>query len=75
MAAPENFLWGVSRGQNATLRGQKSKKMPKMDDFDNFFFLTWGGGQVGEEPPTWEGANAPIPPLMPPLKGTDIFVL
>ena len=32
------FLWGASRGQNAILRGQKSKKLPKMADFGNFFF-------------------------------------
>ena len=43
---------GASRGQNATLRGKKSKKFPKMADFGHFFltfFLTggkWGGGQI-----------------------------
>ena len=44
VAAPENFLWGASRGKNTFLRGQKSKKLQKMADFGHFFLLT-GGGQ------------------------------
>ena len=48
-----------------------------MADFGHVFLLT--GGQVGEEPPILGGGEMPpwIPPgpLMPPLKGTDIFVL
>ena len=32
------FLWGASRGQNAILRGQISKNLPKMAYFGNFFF-------------------------------------
>ena len=42
VAAPENFSWGAARGQNAYLRGQKSKKLPKIADFSHFFFLTGG---------------------------------
>ena len=45
VAAPEIFLWGASRGQNAILRGQKSKNLLKIADFDHFFLLT--GGHVG----------------------------
>ena len=43
VAAQENFLWG----QNAILRGQKTKNLLKMADFGHFFLLT--GGQVGEQ--------------------------
>ena len=57
VAAPEIFLWGASRGQNAILRGQKSKNLPKMGDFGHFFLLT--GGKWGAEPPTW-GPHAPL---------------
>ena len=46
----QNFL-GASREQNAYLRGQKSKNLPKMADFCHFFLLT-GGKWVGAEPPT-----------------------
>ena len=59
MAAPEIFLWEASRGQNAILRGQKSKNLPKMADFGHFFLLT--GGQVGAEPPTGVGICPPCP--------------
>ena len=73
MAAPEFFffffLWGggASRGQNAILRGQISKNLPKMADFGNFFLLT--GGKWGAEPPTG-GHLPPMPPLMSPLSTT-----
>ena len=62
VAAPENFLWGA-------LRGQKSKKLPKMADFGRLFFSDWGG-KWGAEPPTGGGGKYPMPPpplLMPPL--------
>ena len=49
VAAPEFFCRGASRGQNAILRGQKSKNLPKMADFDHFFF--WRGGKWGWRPP------------------------
>ena len=52
VAAPE-------RGQNAILRGQKSKNLPKMADFDNFFLLT--GGQVGGRA-SKGGQMPPCPP-------------
>ena len=65
MAAPEFFLWGASRGQNAILRGQKSKNLPKMADFGHFFLLT--GGQVGGQSLWLGGICPPCPPLMPPL--------
>ena len=58
MAAPEIFLWGASRGQNAILRGQKSKNLLKMADFGYFFLLTGGA-----EPPTQWGAFPPPCPL------------
>ena len=35
---------------DAFLRGQKSKNLQKMADFDHF--SPFEGGQVGEEPPT-----------------------
>ena len=50
------FCGGASRGQNAILRGQKSKNLLKMDDFGNFF-LDWGAC----------GGGGKYPPLMPPL--------
>ena len=56
---------GASRGQNAILRGQKSKNLPKMADFGHFFLLT-GGKWGGAEPPTG-GHFPPCPPLIPPL--------
>ena len=62
VAAPEIFCGGASRGQNAILRGQKSKNLPKMADFGHFFLLT--GGASGGTASDW-GAFAP--PLMPPL--------
>ena len=67
VAAPEFFFFegGASRGQNAILRGEKSKNLPKMADFGQIFLLT--GGQVGEAEPPTGGANAPSPPLIPPL--------
>ena len=56
------FCGGASRGQNAILRGQESKNLPKMADFGHFFLLT--GGQVG-------GGRASdwghLPPMPPPL--------
>ena len=62
----QKFLWGASRGQNAFLRGQKSKNLPKMADFNHFLLLT--GWQVGDRASNWGwGENAPMPPLMPPL--------
>ena len=68
VAAPYFFGGGASRGQNAFLRGQKSKNLPKMADFDNFFFWRGGGGASGrsEEPPT-AGECSFMPPLMQPL--------
>ena len=59
----QKFLWVASRGQNAFLRGQKSKPLLKMTDFD--FFSSNGGerGQVGVEPLTvGGGANVPNAP-------------
>ena len=50
VAAPEIWGGGASRGQNAFLRGQKSKRLSKMADFDNFFPSDWG--KMGAEPPT-----------------------
>ena len=32
------FFVGASRGQNAILRGQKSKNLLKITDFGHFFF-------------------------------------
>ena len=60
MAAPEKLLWEASRGQNAHLRGQKSKNLPKIADFCHFFPSDWGAS--GEEPPTNWGAYAPSCP-------------
>ena len=54
-----NFLWRASRGQNAFLKGQKSKNLPKMADFDHFF------SDGRSEPPTGL-ANVPHAPLMSP---------
>ena len=65
VAAPEIFCGGASRGQNTFLRGQKSKKLPKMADFGHFFF--WLGGKWGEKPPTGGKMPPMPPPLMPPL--------
>ena len=41
------IFWGGIEGAKCFLRGQKSKNLPKMADFDNFFLLTGrqGGGQ------------------------------
>ena len=52
-------LWEASRGQNAILRGQKSKNLPKMAVFDHFFFF-WLGGAGGE--PLTGGQMPPCPP-------------
>ena len=48
VAAPEICCGGIE-GQNAFLRGQKSKILPKMADFCHFFpfLMGKGGGQVG----------------------------
>ena len=72
MAAPENFLWGGAlRGQNAILRGQKSKICRKrliLAIFSSDWGQVGGGGRASD----WgEGAfasHAPPPPLMPPLE-------
>ena len=60
VAAP--FFVGASRVKNKILRGQKSKDLPKMADFGIFS----SGGASGGRASDW-GANAPMPPLMPPL--------
>ena len=53
-------------GKNAILMGRKSKNLPKMADFDIFFF--WRGASGGRASDGGGGgANAPMPPLMPPL--------
>ena len=63
MAAPEIFCGGgASRGQNAILRGQKSKNLPKMTDFGHFFSSDWGASGGGE-PPTGGGGIFPHAPL------------
>ena len=56
-----NVLWGASRGQNAFLRGQKSKNLPKMADFDNFFASDWGG-KWGGRASNWGEGNTRMPP-------------
>ena len=66
VAAPEIFLWGASRGQNAILSGQKSKNLPKIADFGHFILLR-GGGQVGGRASDWGAFSPMAPPLMPPL--------
>ena len=68
VVALEIFLWGrVSRGQNAILRGQKSKNLPKMADFGHFFLLT-EGGQMGDRASDWGGGQMSHAP--PPLDAT-----
>ena len=57
------FCGGGIEGQNAILRGQKYKNLPKMADFGHFFLLT--GGQVGGRASNGGGANAQMP-LCPP---------
>ena len=42
------FFVGIEGAKCVSLRGQKSKKLPKMADFDHFFASDWG--QVGEGP-------------------------
>ena len=37
-----NFFVGASRGQNAILRGEKSKNLLKITDFGHFFLMTGG---------------------------------
>ena len=57
------FLWGSSRGQNAYLKGQKSKKLLKMAVFCHFLL----GGASGDRSSNW-GENAlSCPHLVPPL--------
>ena len=65
-AAPEIFYGGIE-GQNAFLRGQKSKNLPKMDDFDHFFFW-WGGAEP------LMGAFAPHAPLMSSLRTKGVLI-
>ena len=63
MAAPEIFfVEGASKGQNAFLRGQKSKNLPKMADFDHFCLLTGGGASGGR---TSEGGGGQMPKCPP----------
>ena len=60
VAAPEIFLcWGASRGQNMILRGQKSKNLPKMADFGNFFSSDWGESGGGGQSLWWGGSSTP----------------
>ena len=54
VAAPEIFLWGGHRGGKMRFWGGKIQKFAENSLFWPFFLLTGG-------------ANAPIPPLMPPL--------
>ena len=59
----KNFFVGASRGQNAFLRGQKSKNLPKIADLDHFFILT--GGKWGDRTSNGGGQMPPCSP--PPL--------
>ena len=59
VVAPENFSWGVLRGQNAYLRGKFFFEMPKIADFSHFFPSDWG--KVGGRASNW-GENSPCPP-------------
>ena len=63
VAAPEFFFFsgggGRSSGQNAILRVQKSKHLPKMADFGHFFL--GGGEQVGESIQGGGGQMTPCP--------------
>ena len=49
MAAPENCLWGASRGKNVYMRGKNFKKCRKYMIFA--ILSSDGGGGVGAEPP------------------------
>ena len=64
MAAPECFV-GASRGQNAILREQISKKFAENGLFWPFFLP--GGGQVGGSRTSGCGGEWPYAPSMPPL--------
>ena len=59
----QKFVFGGHGGgaQNAILRGQKSKNLPKMTYFDHFSLLTGGG--VGAELRRGGGAIGPMPPF------------
>ena len=63
--------FGGIEGQNAILRGQKSKTLPKMTNFGNFFFWRGGGGKWGQS--LWLEEMPPMPPLMPPLVLSWLF--
>ena len=57
------FVGGHRGGQNAILRGQKSKnQFAENADFGHFFFWLGASGGGGAEPPTGGGVNAPMPP-------------
>ena len=75
----QNFFVGGIEGAKCISEGAKIQnfaKKKKMAEFDHFFLLM-GRGQVGEGQSLQlggggGGANAPIPPLMPPLNLTQI---
>ena len=62
---------GVHEGEKCISECQRSKYLPKIADFGNFFLLT---GQVGADPPTGGKMPPPPPPLVPPLPTTNSAV-